>query len=72
MRFDLITHKDWAEFKKRYPAAESFLLNASMINEREYLRRERDECPLMTWKKRRLEELDQWYQNVHGVQKEEV
>ena len=72
MRLDLITHKDWVEFRRRYSDAYSFLEDASLINEREHLRRERDERPLMAWKRRRLEELDQWYQNVHVVQKEEV
>ena len=72
MRIDLITYEDWAEFKKRYPDAYAFLENASLISEREDLRREQAERLINGWKAQRLEELDQWYQSVHGVKKEEV
>jgi len=73
MRLDLITPEDWVEFGKRYPAGYAFLFDASLISEREDLRHTRDEVrPLNGWEERRLEELEQWYQDVHSVKKEGV
>ena len=53
-----VNENDWAEFRRRYPRAEAFLIGCSLRGELAYLRSESAAGRLNDWRRARLAELE--------------
>ena len=58
MDLGFVQGEDWAEFARRFPSAESFLIGRSLLGQLRYLRRESAAGRANDWQRNRLEELE--------------
>lgn len=67
MNLSMIDEASWTDFTARFPAAHSFLLNASLKGEYRSLKKRKEACKgsLTAWEDKRLAELKTLFGNEY-------